>query len=304
MDRLEAMAAFVAVADLRGFAAAARKLEISASAVTRLVASLEAELSARLLHRTTRSVSLTDVGARYLPRARAILDGVRDAEAAVRAGKAAPSGRFVVSAPLVFGRREVAPLLSDYLARHPNVTGELLLSDRIVNLVEEGVDAAVRIGGLEESTLRMRRVGATRRVLVASPRYLAEHGRPRRPADLGNHALIQLTPLTPLPEWRFHGARGKKRIPIRPVLVTNSADAAIVHAHRGRGIALVLSYQVADLLRSGELEILLPKSEPPPAPIYVAFPPTHEPSANVRAFIDLIVAGRSWDFASAPNQPV
>lgn len=296
MDRIDAMAAFVAVADLRGFAAAARKLELSASAVTRLVAALEERLSVRLLHRTTRSLSLTDVGARYLPRARAIVESVRDAEAAARALRAAPSGRFVVSAPVVFGRREVAPLFSDYLARYPDVTGELLLSDRIENLVEEGVDAAVRIGGLEESTLRMRTVGATRRVLVASPSYLAAQKRPRRPEDLREHALIQLTPLAPLPEWRFYKKRSRQRLPIRPVFVTNSADAAIVHARRGRGIAMVFSYQVADLLESGELEVVLPKYEPPPSPVYVAYPSTREPSANVRAFIDLVVASRSWNF--------
>jgi DNA-binding transcriptional LysR family regulator len=296
VDRIDAMAAFVAVADLRGFAAAARQLKLSASAVTRLVASLEERLSVRLLHRTTRSVSLTDVGARYLPRARAVVESVRDAEAAARAQKVVPSGRFVVSAPIVFGRREVAPLFSDYLARYPDVTGELLLSDRIENLVEERVDAAVRIGGLEESTLRMRTVGATQRVLVASPTYLAARKRLRRPEDLREHALIQLMPLTPLPEWRFYRKSSRQRLPIHPVFVTNSADAAIVHARRGRGIAMVLSYQVADLLESGELAVVLPKYAPPPSPIYVAYPSTREPSANVRAFIDLVVANRSWNF--------
>jgi DNA-binding transcriptional LysR family regulator len=299
MDRIDAMAAFVAVVDLRGFAAAARKLELSASAVTRLVAALEEQLSVRLLNRTTRSVSLTDVGARYLPRARAIVESVRDAEAAARARKIAPSGRFVVSAPVIFGRREVAPLFSDYLARYPEVTGELRISDRIENLVEEGIDAAVRIGGLEESTLRMRTVGATRRILVASRTYLAARKRPRRPEDLREHALIQVTPLTPLPEWRFYRKEGRQHLPIHPVFVTNSADAAIVHTRRGMGIAMVLSYQVADLLESGELEIVLSKYGPPPSPIYIAYPSTREPSANVRAFIDLVVAKRSWDFVGS-----
>jgi DNA-binding transcriptional LysR family regulator len=299
MDRVDAMAAFVAVADLRGFAAAARKLELSPPAVTRLVAALEERLSVRLLHRTTRSVSLTDVGARYLSHARAIVESVREAEAAARARKASPSGRFVVSAPVIFGRREVAPLFSDYLARYPDVTGELRISDRMENLVEEGIDAAVRIGGLAESSLRMRSVGATRRVLVASPTYLAARKRVRLPEDLREHALIQVTPLTPLPEWRFYRKNGRQRLPFHPVFITNSADAAIVHARRGGGIAMVLSYQVADLVESGELMTVLPKYGPPPSPIYVAYPSTREPSANVRAFIDMVVANRSWDFVGA-----
>lgn len=296
MDRIEAMAAFVAVADLRGFAPAARKLEMSPSAITRLVAALENHLSIRLLHRTTRSVALTDAGARYLSSARAIVESVREAEASARAQRTTPSGRFVVSAPLVFGRREVAPLLSDYLGRFSEVRGELVLSDRMVNLVEEGVDVAVRIGTLDDSSLRIRTAGATRRVLVASRSNLAEHKRPRTPKDLRDHALIQVTPLTPLPEWRFSKGRRRERISIRPVFVTNAVDAAVVHARRGRGIAMVLSYQVADLVRAGELDVLLPKYEPPPYPINLAYTATREPSANVRAFIDMAVSSRSWTF--------
>jgi DNA-binding transcriptional LysR family regulator len=251
MDRIEAMTAFIAVADLRSFVAAARKLKVSPSAVTRLVAALEEQLSVRLLYRTTRSVSLTDVGTRYLARARPIVEGVREAEAAARAERSTPSGRFVVSAPLLFGRREVAPLFSDYLGQFREVSGELILTDRLVSLVEEGVDAAVRIGGNVDSALRVRRVGATRRVVVGSPRYFEDRKRPRRPEDLRDHALIQVTPLTPLPEWRFEGKQGRRRVVFRPAFVTNSADAAIVHAQRGRGLAMVLSYQVADRVPCG-----------------------------------------------------
>src|SRR3954469_21650427 len=165
MDRLDAMAAFVAVAELKGFAAAARKLKLSPPSVTRLVAGLEERLSARLLHRTTRTVALTEAGARYLDRARRILAEVGDAEANARAERAAPAGRLVVAAPLVFGRREVAPLLCELLARFPEVQGALVLSDRPVGLIEEGVDVAVRIGALEDSSLRVRAAGAIRRVL-------------------------------------------------------------------------------------------------------------------------------------------
>lgn len=296
MDRLEAMSAFVAVADLCSFAPAARQLKLSPSAVTRLVAALEAHLSIRLLHRTTRSVALTDAGARYLVRARAIVESVRDAEAATRAERSTPSGRFVVSAPLVFGRREVAPLFSDYLARYPAVSGELVLLDRLVSLVDEGFDATVRIGRLEDSSLKVRVVGATRRVLVASPGYLAQRKRIRKPADLRDHATIQLVPIQPVREWRFFRDKRRQRIPIRPVLVTNSADVAITHAQRGQGVAMVFSYQVQHLVRAGELSILLPKYEPPVIPISVAYPGTREASANVRAFIELLAAKRTWKF--------
>ncbi len=296
MDRIEAMAAFVAVAELRGFAAAARQLKMSPPAITRLIAALENHLAVRLLHRTTRSVALTDVGARYLPSARAIVESVEEAEASARARRTTPSGRLVVSAPLVFGRREVAPLFSDYLARFSDVRGELLLSDRIVNLVEEGVDVAVRIGALEDSSLRIRTAGATRRVLVASRSYLTQHKRPRTPKDLSEHALIQVTPLAPLPEWRFFKRGRRERIAIRPAFVTNATDPAIVHAQRGRGIAMVLSYQVADLVRAGELEVVLSKYEPPAYPINLAYTAAREPSANVRAFIDMAVSSRSWTF--------
>ena len=169
MDRLEAMHAFVAVADLQGFAPAARKLRLSPSAVTRLIAALEERLGARLLQRTTRSVTLTDVGTRYLERARRILADVEEAEARREGERTRPSGRLVVSAPVGFGRLHVSPVMTDYLKRYPEVSAELRLSDRIVNLVEDGVDLAVRIGHLANSSLVARHVGEMRRIVVASP---------------------------------------------------------------------------------------------------------------------------------------
>ena len=296
MDRFEAMAAFVAVADLRGFAPAARRLKMSPSSLTRLIAALEERLSVRLLNRTTRSVSLTDAGARYLLSARGIVENVRDAEASARVERTMPTGRFVVSAPLIFGRREVAPLVSEYLARYRTVTGELILTDRVQSLVDEGIDLAVRIAPGDDASLRMRRAGATRRVVIASPSYIARSKRLRVPKDIHEHAIAQLTPLTPLPEWRFFHGKRRERIPLRPAFVTNSADAAIVHAQRGEGLAMVFSYQVRDLVRAGELSIVLAKYEPPPVPIYFAYPAAREPSANVRAFIELALSTRSWDF--------
>ena len=176
MDRIDAMAAFVAIADLRGFAPAARRLGLSRPAVTRLLAALEARLETRLLQRTTRSVALTDAGTRYLDRARRILSDVAEAEGVARADRSEPAGRFVVAAPQLFGRLHVAPVLSAFLARHPAVVGELVLADRLVNLVEEGVDVSVRIGNLSDSTLVVRRVGRTRAVVVGAPGYLRRRG--------------------------------------------------------------------------------------------------------------------------------
>ena len=295
MDRLSAMQAFVSVAQQRGFAPAARRLGVSASAVTRLVASLEQHLGLQLLRRTTRSVALTDAGARYLARVQRIIEDVAEAESTARAERSEPMGRLVVSAPLVFGRRHVAPMFSEYLARYPAVTGELMLTDRMVSLIDEGVDAAVRIGRLSDSSLRVRQVSATRRVLVASPEYLARRKLPRTPADLRRHALIRVSPLAPTSEWSFVRAGAELRVAFEPAFVTNSADAAIGHAARGGGIAMALSYQVADHVRSGALRIVLHRYEPQPLPIQVAYPSARLPSASLRAFIDLAV-DRGWQF--------
>jgi DNA-binding transcriptional LysR family regulator len=296
MDRLSSMEAFAGVADVRGFAAAARKLGVSPSLVTRRVADLEEHLGVRLLHRTTRNVTLTDAGRRYLERARAILAGVVEAEAAARRERVTPFGRFVVAAPETFGRREVAPLMTAFLEAHPDVVGELILSDRVVKLSADGVDLSIRIGHLADSALRARVVGGTRRVLVASPRYLAANRRPRRPEDLTKHRTIAFSSLTPTSEWRFFGKRSRRAVTVRPTLTTNSAEAAVDHAARGGGIALVLSYQVAERVRRKELEILLAAAEPPPIPIQLVYPGSPFPSAAVRAFVELTLATRQWDF--------
>jgi DNA-binding transcriptional LysR family regulator len=296
MDRLLAMRTFATVAELRGFAQAARRLGLSPPAVTRLVAGLEDHLSIQLLQRTTRKVALTAAGTRYLEHAARALAAVDEAEHAARAEDTRPAGRFVVAAPSVFGRTEVAPLLCDFLARHPAVRGELRLADRVVDLLEEGVDAAVRIGVLDDSSLRMRALGLTRRVTVASPGYLAKHPRPRAPRDLSRHATIQFTSLTPTSEWRFFRDGKATRVELRPSFVTNSADAAVEQAERCGGIAMLLAYQVARQLASGKLVAVLAGFEPPPLPIQIVYPGARLPSANVRAFIDLATQTRRWTF--------
>src|SRR6476661_1937485 len=203
MDRLDAMQAFVAVADLEGFAPAARKLGLSPSAVTRLIAALEERLGARLLQRTTRKVALTDVGARYLERVRGILADVEEAEGAAEGERTRPGGRLVISAPVGFGRLHVSPIMSAYLKRYPEVSGELRLSDRMINLVEEGVDLAVRIGHLAGSTLVARHVGEMRRIVVAAPAYLKARGEPNTPHEIPAHETIQFGAMAASPDWRF-----------------------------------------------------------------------------------------------------
>jgi DNA-binding transcriptional LysR family regulator len=296
MDRIEAMTAFVAVADLQGFAPAARRLGISASAVTRLVAALEDRLGARLLQRTTRSVTLTDVGARYLERARRILADIEEADGAAQAEQAQPGGRLTVTAPVGFGRLHVTPLMSAYLQRYPEVSGEMRLNDRMVNLVEEGVDVAVRIGHLPDSSLVARQVGDLRRIVVASPDYLKRRGEPKKPEDIAEHDTIQFGAAVASPEWRFVRDGQDLRIPHAPRFTCNVADAAIWHAAQGGGLARVLAYQAADALAAGKLKIVLAAFEQPAIPIHVVYPTSRLLSAKVRAFIDLAVEMTDWHF--------
>lgn len=296
MDRLDAMRAFVTVAELRGFAPAARKLGISPSGVTRLVAGLEDHLGIRLLQRTTRAVALSDAGGRYLDRARRILADVTEADEAARAERRDPAGRLVVTAPLVFGRMHVAPVLGAFLARHRAVVGELVLADRMVQLVDEGVDVAVRIGHLADAGLVARKVGETRRVWVASPDYLGRRGRPTSERTLAAHDVVHCTAIQTAPEFVLHTARGVRRVAFTPRFVTNSVDAAIGQAELGFGITSVLGYQVADAVRAGRLELVLEASEPPPLPIHLVYAHRRNLSAVVRAFTETVVSSCAWDF--------
>jgi DNA-binding transcriptional LysR family regulator len=296
MDRIDAMQAFVAVADLHGFAPAARRLHLSPSAVTRLVAALEERLGARLLQRTTRSVALTDAGARYLERARRILADVEEAELAAEGERIRPSGRLVVSAPVGFGRLHVSPMMSAYLKRHADVSAELRLEDRIVSLVEDGIDLAVRIGHLADSSLVARQVGEMRRVVVASPAYLKRHGEPKTPDAIAAHQIIQFGATAVTGEWRFIDEGREFRVNVVPRLSTNSADAAIQYAETGGGLTRVLAYQAADAVRRGKLKIVLQAFEPPPLPIHIVYPTSRLLSAKVRAFIDLVVETSDWRF--------
>jgi DNA-binding transcriptional LysR family regulator len=297
MDRIDAMHAFVLVADLKGFAPAARKLGLSASGVTRLIAALEERVGARLLQRTTRSVTLTDVGTRYLERARRILADVEEAEASAQAERVQPSGRLVVSAPLGFGRIHVTPLISAWLKRYPDVSGELRLADRMINLVEDGVDCAVRIGHLPDSSLVARNVGDMRRIVVGSSDYLARRGEPKRPAEIAAHDTIQFGATTATSEWRFVEGGEDIRIACTPRFTTNSADAAIWHAEQGGGLTRVLAYQAAESIGHGRVKIVLADFEQPPLPIHIVYPTSRLLSAKVRTFIDLVTEMADWNFS-------
>ena len=296
MDRIDAMQAFVAVADLKGFAPAARKLGLPPSGVTRLIAALEDRLGARLLQRTTRSVTLTDVGARYLERVRRILSDVEEAESSAEGERTRPSGRLAVSAPVGFGRLHVSPVMSAYLKRYPEVSGELRLSDRMINLVEDGVDLAIRIGHLADSSLVARHVGEMRRIVVASNEYLKQHGEPDTPKAIASHATIQFGAIAASPDWRFVEDGREVSMICTPRLTTNSADAAIQYAEQDGGLTRVLAYQAAAAIKAGRLKIVLAKFEPPPLPIHIVYPTSRLLSAKVRAFIDLVIEISDWHF--------
>jgi DNA-binding transcriptional LysR family regulator len=303
MDRLDAMDTFVTVAEQRSFVGAARKLGLSPSAVTRTIGALEERLGVRLLQRTTRSVALTDAGQRYLLRARRILAEVDEAEGEVLAERATPMGRLAVAAPNAFGRAHVAPALTSFLARHESVVGELFLADRFVNLVDEGIDVAVRIGVLSDSSLVARAVGATRRVLVASPAYLKAHGTPRSPDALAErrggvprHRIVHFTALSPSHDWRFFRGDGVTQVTVTPSFATNSAEVAVAHVEAGRGLALVLAFQAITAVRAGRLVVVLPRHEPPPIPIQLVYPTSRLLSSKVRAFVDHVTAHGRWNF--------
>jgi DNA-binding transcriptional LysR family regulator len=298
MDRIDAMQAFVAVADLQGFAPAARKLGLSPSGVTRLIAALEERLGARLLQRTTRSVTLTDIGTRYLERARRILADVEEAEGSAQDERARPSGRLVVSAPVGFGRLHVSPVMSAYLKRYPEVSAELRLADRMVNLVEDGIDLAVRIGHLADSSLVARQVGEMRRIVVASSDYLTQHGEPDRPEAIASHETIQFGAMTASSDWRFVEDNSEIRVACTPRLSTNSADAAIQYAEQGGGLTRVLAYQAAAAIKGGRLRVVLAQFEQPPLPIHIVYPTSRLLSAKVRAFIDLVTEISDWHFGA------
>ena len=275
----------MAVADRASFAEAARRLRISPTAASRAVAALESSLGTVLLRRTTRSVRVTSEGAVYLERCRVALADLDDAALSLRGDAATPGGTLVVTAPVTFGRLHIVPIVTALLRAHSTLRVELTLIDRVVRLVDEGIDVAVRIGDLSDSALSALKIAEVRRVLVANPVYLALHAAPANVAGLHDHSLISFNELDRAHEWRF-GPSGKPAIRVEPRLIVNAADAAISAAIDGLGIAHVLSYQALDAISSGQLVTLLDDFAPPPIPVHLVYQANRRTSVNVRAFID------------------
>lgn len=288
MDRLHQMQVFVCVAEEAGFAAAARRLEMSPPAVTRAVAALEGDIGVKLLKRTTRQVKVTDAGYRYMQDAKRILAEVTAADEAAAGIHAKPQGRLAITAPMLFGRMFVLPAITDYLQQYPDVSVDTVFLDRIVNLLDEGLDVGVRIGELPDSGMRALRVGSVRIVLVASPGYLAQAGLPDTPADLVQHALIVSKSISFTKNWRFSATVGDFDLKVDAKLSVTTNDAAIAAATQGVGIARVLSYQVASELQTGQLQTLLSEYEPPPLPVHIVHREDRAAPAKVRTFIDLL----------------
>lgn len=289
MDRLHLMTVFVAVAEAESFSAAARRLSLSSPAVTRAITTLEKRLGVRLLTRTTRFVRATEAGLRYLEDARRIIAEADEADEAASGANAMPRGRLLVTAPVLFGRMFVTPVVVDYLRRYPEVTVSALFLDRVVNLIEEGLDVGVRIGHLPDSSLQAIRVGQVRSVLCAAPSYLEQAGLPQAPADLDRHTLIAASGLAPQVDWKFMRERQAVSLKMTPRLVTSTIDAAVEAARSGLGIARLLSYQAAPLVAAGQLQIVLDRFETPALPIHVIHREGRQSAAKVRSFVDMVV---------------
>lgn len=289
MDKFQALQVFGKVAEQGSFAGAARSLAISPPAVTRAIAMLEDRLGTRLFVRTTRSVRLTQSGTRFLEDSRRILIDLEEAEAAAVGSHAVPRGDLRITAPVLFGRMYVTPILGDFLKQYDQVTCQTLFVDRVVNLMDEGQDVAIRIGELPDSSLTAIRAGRVRRTLFASPAYLEEHGLPQHPGDLSDHRLIHALATGAPPEWQFQQAGKTLTTRIDPRLRMNTNDAVIELALRGWGISRLLSYQIAPYLKDHRLKTVLSAFEMPPLPIHVVHQEGRMVSARVRAFVDYMV---------------
>ena len=285
MDKLRAMASFVCIVDKGSLTAAAAQLGVSLPSMVRTLSMLERELDTTLLNRTTRRIHLTDAGRQYLERCRTILAQVQEAEAALHSHRAAPHGRLAVTASALFGQRYVAPLVSDFVRRYPQVNAELLFVDRVVNLVEEGIDAAVRIARLPDSSLSAIPLGSVRRVVCASPAYLQAHGVPRRPEDLQRHRCVRFTGLAPHSEWTFRSQ--PRKVGITSVVACNQVEAVLDACIGGLGLGSFLSYMVAPHVRAGRLRYVLEDFEGEPLPVNFLYPQSRMLSPTVRAFADL-----------------
>lgn len=289
MDRFHLINVFIAVVDCQSLAGAARKLNLSPPAVTRAINEMEMHLGLRLLTRTTRSVRVTDAGERYAQDCRRILAEMLEADESVSGMHTSPRGRLTITAPVLFGGMYVTPVVTEYLTRYPEVSASCLFLDRVVNLLEEGVDVAVRIGELPDSTMQAIRVGQVRRVICGAPDYLVRHGIPTIPDDLHHHNIISASSVTPNPEWKLVDKGEHRSIRLNARMITTTNDSAAAAAVGGFGLTRLLSYQVADQLRTGRLKTVLPDFEPVALPVHVVHREGRQASQRVRAFLDLAI---------------
>jgi DNA-binding transcriptional LysR family regulator len=299
MDRIDAMKVFVTALDEGSLAGAGRKLGRSPAAVGRAVAFLEGHVGAQLLHRTTRSIKLSDVGECYAVACRRLLVDLNQVESLAASQRSHPSGILTLTATVLSGERALRPIVDDFLDAFPTVSAKLLLSDRPLNLVEEGIDAALRIAHLPDSSMVAIRVGEVRQVVVAAPSYLAKHPRIDALGELAKYQIITL-PQAGLNSWSFAptaGSTSPRTAQFAPRCVVDSVRAAVASAVEGRGITRLFSYQVAEYLRDGRLQIVLRPFEHPPVPVYLIMPEGRVSVPKVRAFVDFAVARLRKQFA-------
>lgn len=286
MDRLDELEIFVAVLQYGSLAEAARKTQRSAPAITRAIASLEQRFGARLVERTTRRLAPTEAGARLAERAQVLLGHYQ--EALLDTTETQLSGLLRITAPVQFGRKHIAPLVMEFLTLHPDMQIEMILNDRNLELIDEGLDLAIRIGHLEDSSKVARKVGDVTRLLVASPDYVAKYGEPREPAELAQHQIILSTLKASRSEWRFGPKEDGLRVRLAPRLMFNEVESQLLAVRAGHGIARLLSYQVADDIAAGTMVRLLPNEEPLPLPVQLVAQKVQRMPRKVRTF---------WDFA-------
>lgn len=290
MDRLDDMLAFIKVVDARSFTAAADRLNLSKSVVSRRVADLENRLGARLLNRTTRRLSLTEVGQAFYDRCQRILADLEEAEQAASDLQATPRGRLKLAAPLSFGTQHLAPAITDFMAQHPAIEIDVELNDRYVDLVDEGFDMAVRIGRLRDSSLIARRLAPSRRVLVASPAYLEREGVPETPEDLARHRCLLYTNTPAAEQWQFRVGNEVKSVRVAGPLRANNGDLLMAAAMAGQGIAVLPTFMCGQALEAGTLHCLLFDCYVSESAVYAVYPQNRHLSSKVRAFVSFLAA--------------
>ncbi|KAB8037880.1 LysR family transcriptional regulator [Silvanigrella paludirubra] len=286
MDRFEAMSILVAVADGGSLSQASRKLKIPLASVSRKLSELESYLNVKLLTRTTRALEFTDYGRSYVAHCRRILDDISEAERAVTGEYTAPKGILTITAPIVFGKIHIIPILSEFLKAYPEVDVQLMLTDRGVDLLEEKIDLALRIGELPSSSLIAVRVGEIRHLTCGSSFYFKKRLKPKNPQDLQSHDCISITALGASKNWVFYSGKSKLNVAIRPRLEVTTAEAGIEAAVLGVGITRALSYQVSSYLNNNKLEIILEDYEPDPWPVHLVHAAGRIVPLKLRAFLD------------------